>query len=57
MKAPAYLESIMRLWQSGMIPRGQVVHVDITHDADCAMMAGVGVCDCKPLVTVPREVA
>jgi hypothetical protein len=55
--APNYVETILRLWHSGMIPRGSVVHVEIEHDADCRMMTGAGICDCAPFVSVRREAA
>ena len=57
MKVPAYLDTILRLWQSGVIPRGQVVNVDVQHDSDCALMHGLLACSCEPLVTVRRDAA
>ena len=57
MKVPAYLDTILRLWQSGVIPRGRVVHVDVQHDSDCALMHGLLACSCEPLVTVRRDAA
>jgi hypothetical protein len=58
MNPPPYLESILRLWKSGVIPRGQVIHVDVVHDSWCGMLNGDGICNCRPLVTVrPREAA
>jgi hypothetical protein len=51
-KQPAYVNLIARLVESGVIPRGKVVHVDVLHDADCGMLAGAGICSCKPIVTI-----
>ena len=58
MKPPNYLATILKLWETGVISRGQVVHVDIAHDSWCGMLNGDGICNCRPLVTVrPRETA
>ena len=53
---PTYLPALMKLWRDGMIPRGQVVNVDVQHDRSCAYFRD-GVCDCQPVVTVQREAA
>ena len=53
-KLPAYIAEIARMLRDGVIPRGQVVHVDVAHDAGCGMLTGDGVCSCRPLVTVGR---
>ena len=52
MRTPAYVPAILRLWQSGAIPRGALVQLDVEHDAACSLLAS-GVCDCAPLVSVP----
>lgn len=57
MKPPAYLDSILRLFESGVIQRGQVAIVDVAHDRDCALLNGLTTCSCKPLVTVRRDAA
>lgn len=56
MKPSAYLPAILKLWRDGLIAPGKVTHVDIGHDVGCAFFT-VGVCDCKPLVTVRRDAA
>ena len=55
MKPPAYLEAIERLLQSGVIPSSGIVHVDVAHDHDCALLNGLVTCTCKPLVTVRKN--
>jgi hypothetical protein len=58
MKPPArYLEVLAQMCRDGVIPRGQVVHVDVEHDAGCSLLNGLMTCDCQPLVTVRPEAA
>ena len=57
MKPPAYLDAIMRLFESGAIKPGSVAQVDVAHDPRCALLHGLLRCDCQPLVTVRRDAA
>lgn len=48
MIAPAYLARLLELWRSGRIAPGAVTHIDILHDAGCALLKGLTACDCEP---------
>jgi hypothetical protein len=57
MTTPSYLHTIARLFEAGAIPRGHVVHVDVQHDRECALLNGLTTCNCEPLVMVRRNAA
>ncbi len=38
--------------QNGAIQSGDLAHVTVCHDRTCRLMAGTGVCDCDPGITV-----
>ncbi len=52
MKLPAYMPIALELLRALELRPGQVIQVDVHHDAGCAMLAGLGICDCAPLVAV-----
>jgi hypothetical protein len=37
---------------NGAIQPGDLAHVTVCHDRECRLMAGTGVCDCDPAITL-----
>ena len=56
-QTPAGVDALLRLFQSGVIQPGKVVHVEGGHDDGCGMLIGHGICSCKPVVTVRTSAA
>lgn len=56
MTVPLYCPALLRLWRDGLIPHGDVVDVDADHTGAGASFR-VGVCDCRPFISVRQEAA
>ncbi|MFT3905619.1 MAG: hypothetical protein QM718_04870 [Steroidobacteraceae bacterium] len=50
---PTYLEEIIRLVEAGQLGAG-IQHVEVRHDAGCALLNRRGPCNCHPSVNLAR---
>jgi hypothetical protein len=49
-KVPPYVADVLRLTEQ--LKLGTIAHVEIRHERDCALLNGVGGCDCRPEVSL-----
>lgn len=47
---PPYVESVLQLAKSTRIKPGSVVHIEVVHARDCALLTARGDCNCSASV-------
>jgi hypothetical protein len=54
--APGVLEHLAQAQAAGKLKPGTVYMIDVRHDNWCALLAGIGPCNCNPEVCPPERV-
>lgn len=51
-----YQEQIRRFDAEGKMSPGQAYVIEVLHSRRCALVRGIGQCDCKPTVRTPKRI-